>query len=158
MAETTFTPNGPEFRNFMRDIGMDTRDFVTERIRPLLVRLADAEARIKLLEARGNGGTQHRTAVPSSAPLDAHNLADIVLEAIQTVAEPLHNRISNLERRAATPGCEYAGVFDATKSYKRGQLITKGGGLWLCLNDVSPGGELPGSSVHFKLVVKSGGA
>lgn len=153
MSSTSFAA---ELKEFAGDIAEETREFVTERIRPLLVRLADAEARIKLLEARGNRVTQQRSVVPADADQE---LADIVIDAIKIVAEPLHNRIGNLERAAAArPGCEYAGVFDATKSYRRGQLITKGGGLWLVLNDVSPGGELPGSSPHYKLVVKSGGA
>lgn len=137
-----------DLKAFAGDIATDTRDFVNNKVRPLTVRL-DA------LEARLNG--QRRSVVPSDASLTAENLANIVLDAIQTVADPLHQRISDLERRAATPGCEYAGTFSADKAYRRGQLVTRNGGLWLTLND-APAGEIPGSSAHYKLIVKSGNA
>lgn len=92
---------------------------------------------------------------------------------IKRAQEPLIARIDELEgrpgaqrsgakrlddqREGVTPGVSYAGTFDVGKAYARGDLITRGGGLWLALNDSQPG-DVPGSSPHYKLIVKSGGA
>ena len=72
--------------------------------------------------------------------------------------DELTARIAAIEATPAhAPSVTYAGVFSDTKTYRRGDLITKAGGLWLALNDAAPG-QLPGSSPHYKLIVKSGGA
>ena len=66
----------------------------------------------------------------------------------------LEAKVPALESRALSP--EYAGTFEQGKSYRRGGLVTKAGGLWLALTDTT---LIPGSNpTAWKLVVKSGGA
>ena len=63
----------------------------------------------------------------------------------------LESRIKELEAR---PGVEYGGVYENGKSYPKGMLISRRGGLWLSLQDAN--GWAPGQSpLHWKLVVKS---
>lgn len=72
----------------------------------------------------------------------------------------LEAQVAALEARPGNgPGVAYAGTHDVKKSYVRGELVTRSGGLWLVLNNVdAEAGHLPGSSPHFKLVVKAGAA
>ena len=53
------------------------------------------------------------------------------------------------------PGPHYQGVFQEGKTYSRGSMVTKAGGLWLALEDTM---EIPGRSERWRLVVKSGEA
>ena len=69
----------------------------------------------------------------------------------------LEQRLNELEQRpASSTGCEYAGTYSPTTQYTAGQLITRGGGLWLCLRESLA--QTPGTSPNWRLVVKSGGA
>lgn len=89
-------------------------------------------------------------------------LADDVYAAVVMITAPLVAKIATLEARLAeqqssdrVPNVSYAGVFNMANKYERGDLITRSGALWLVLNDSQPG-DVPGSSPHFKLIVKSG--
>lgn len=81
-------------------------------------------------------------------------IQEYTAKAIQAATSPLLARVAALEAR---PGVEYAGVYDAAKTYAEGQLVTRSGGLWLALRTST--NLLPGSDPAFwKLVVKSGEA
>ena len=58
-----------------------------------------------------------------------------------------------LEQQPPSP--HYAGTFEQGKSYTRGSLATKAGGLWLALQTTT---QIPGRSDQWKLIVKSGEA
>ena len=80
-------------------------------------------------------------------------LTDQLIEVLKTVIGPLKARIAELEARPVGP--EYAGVYTDGKSYARGSLVSKRGGLWLALTETA---RAPGSDpTHWRLVVKSGG-
>lgn len=67
----------------------------------------------------------------------------------------LEQRVAALEARPA-PGVEYAGTHEVGKAYPGGQLVTKGGGLWLSLRATN---QTPGMDpLNWKLIVKSGAA
>jgi hypothetical protein len=68
--------------------------------------------------------------------------------------EALEKRLEELEQRPPTP--EYCGTHQPGQKYHRGSLVTKGGGLWLAVDDtlLEPGRH-PSS---WRLIVKSGGA
>jgi hypothetical protein len=67
----------------------------------------------------------------------------------------LEARIADLEARPAG-GVEYAGTFKDGTIYQPGQLVTRGGSLWLCLRQtmVTPGA----GPTFWRLVVKEGQA
>lgn len=65
---------------------------------------------------------------------------------------PLHRRIEQLEQR---PSVAYRGVYVDNTEYVEGNLTTHAGGLWLALNTTK---SRPGTSDHWKLVVKKGEA
>jgi hypothetical protein len=69
-------------------------------------------------------------------------MADVVTDAIALATLPLVHRLKALERREAEleqqpPGVEYAGIYTPEKAYTRGSLVTRFGGLWLCLKDTT---------------------
>jgi hypothetical protein len=75
-----------------------------------------------------------------------------VWKAQKTRVAELELRIKELEARP--PGVEYDGVYETGKSYTKGVLVSRRGGLWLSLRDDN--GWAPGQSpLHWKLVVKS---
>ena len=63
----------------------------------------------------------------------------------------LQARIEQLEQQPPSP--HYAGTFEWGKSYTRGSLTTRSGGLWLALENTT---QVPGRSDHWRLVVESG--
>ena len=65
----------------------------------------------------------------------------------------LQARIVQLEQQPPSP--HYKGVFQEEKTYSRGSMVTKAGGLWLALENTT---QVPGRSADWRLVVKSGEA
>lgn len=65
----------------------------------------------------------------------------------------LRLRVEALESRSIADA--YKGVYDAEAGYRRGEMFSHGGALWLALNDAEPG-ERPGKSAAFRLILKSG--
>ena len=72
-------------------------------------------------------------------------------EVAQAVT-PLDARIAALEAAQRRPPVKWAGVYDATKAYAPGDLVTRRG-LWLVTAATSPG-EQPKVSDHFTLILK----
>ena len=66
----------------------------------------------------------------------------------------LAERVAQLEQKAV--GVKWAGVYEAGARYAEGQLVTRGGGLWLCASDtVLAPGTSEGAS-DWRLIVKRG--
>jgi hypothetical protein len=66
---------------------------------------------------------------------------------------PLTERIATLEARPPV-GVEYGGTHELDKAYAAGVLVTRKGGLWLCLRGTT---QTPGMDPQsWKLIVKSG--
>jgi hypothetical protein len=76
-----------------------------------------------------------------------------VTEQFQQQLAPLLRRLDALERHPPSP--HYAGTYEQGKTYARGSLTTRSGGLWLALEHTT---QLPGQSDQWKLIVKSGEA
>ena len=102
----------------------------------------------EFLKTHGREPVDHRT-------LSA--VTDAVVEAIRDQrrrVDAFEARLVALETRPPTP--KYQGVFAEGKSYARGSLCTRKGGLWLALTDTT---DAPGTAAtQWKLVVKSGEA
>jgi hypothetical protein len=83
-------------------------------------------------------------------------LLDTMTDAMKTEkgrSAALEARVAQLEQQPPSP--HYQGVFQEEKTYSRGSMVTKGGGLWLALEDTT---RVPGRSADWRLVVKSGEA
>jgi hypothetical protein len=82
-------------------------------------------------------------------------LVDTLAKALESRDErisALEKQVVALESRALSP--EYLGTFKQGETYRRGGLVTRNGGLWLCLSDTA---LIPGSNpTSWKLIVKSG--
>jgi hypothetical protein len=65
---------------------------------------------------------------------------------------PLRQRIAELESK----GIEYVGTFQRAMGYRRGQCVTFDGSMYVCIADVAPGADQPGSGKSFQLAVKRG--
>src|SRR5262245_45233614 len=66
-------------------------------------------------------------------------------------------RIQELERRVETlseTAMVYSGIFSRALAYRRGQAVSHGGSLWLCLYDCQ--GDVPGSDPSLWLMVAKG--
>jgi hypothetical protein len=88
-------------------------------------------------------------------------LITMLSDGIRMATAPLWERLraaegklKELEAKSLHP--VYAGVHDAHREYQRGDLTTRGGGLWLALDRTrTTPGENP---TMWRLIVKSGGA
>jgi hypothetical protein len=83
-------------------------------------------------------------------------LLETMTDAVKTVkgrSAALEARVTQIEQQPPSP--HYQGVFQEGKTYSRGSMVTKAGGLWLALEDTM---EIPGRSERWRLVVKSGEA
>ncbi len=80
-------------------------------------------------------------------------LAKGIATAINERLAPMEARIAQLEQK---PVVKYAGIWQQSKTYPEGSLITHAGGLWLATETTSgtPGTDASG----FRLVVKRGAA
>lgn len=72
-------------------------------------------------------------------------------------------QIDALEQRCkvleAKPSVEYCGVFQSAVRYSPGSIVTRSGGLWLCLADTvnhAPGA--PDTAAYWRLICKEGRA
>jgi hypothetical protein len=90
---------------------------------------------------------------PESVDSIAEAVVWFVKEQFQQQLSPLLRRLDALEQQPPSP--HYQGVFQEEKTYSRGSMVTKAGGLWLALEDTR---HVPGRSDQWKLIVKSGEA
>lgn len=85
-------------------------------------------------------------------------VVDVVKTYVARHVEPLEELIAELEKRIAElegRGVRYEGVFQRATQYRRGAVVTHGGGLWVALRGVD--GEVPGSDpTAWQLAVKGG--
>jgi hypothetical protein len=78
------------------------------------------------------------------------------VEALGRALAELETKVAAVETRSGAGLIDvYAGVWHGDRDYKRGEVVTHHGGLWLTLED-SARGDKPGASSNFKLVVKAG--
>jgi len=85
----------------------------------------------------------------SQRSMDA--IANAIVLFVREQLAPILKRLDAIEQQPPSP--HYAGTFTSEKSYARGSLVTKAGGLWLALQTTT---QVPGRSDQWKLVVKSG--
>jgi hypothetical protein len=80
-------------------------------------------------------------------------IAPAVRDHVDQQLVPLRQQIAALEQR---PALKHLGTYRDGAAYVEGNLVTRNGGLWLCLqNTVEPPGKTPAA---WQLIVKSGGA
>jgi len=65
----------------------------------------------------------------------------------------LERRVAELEGKAMTFADAYRGVWRGDVAYKRGEIVTSGGSLWLATCDTN---TKPGAGRDFRLIVKKG--
>lgn len=76
-----------------------------------------------------------------------------LLHAIGRVLQP---RLNSLERRIEQlekSPLEYSGVFEAGRTYRRGQLTTRQGSIWFCNSETA---SRPGDDDSWTLACKRG--
>ncbi len=83
---------------------------------------------------------------------DIDAVSDGLVKILGDVLPPLRKRIEALEQR---PEIAYHGVYVSDQAYVAGSLVTRSGGLWLCLRSTT---QAPGQSGDWKLIVKRGDA
>ena len=88
---------------------------------------------------------------PESIDSIAEGVVWFVKEQFQQQLAPLLKRLDALEQQPPRP--RYEGIYEQGKTYARGSLATKSGGLWLALEHTT---QVPGRSDQWRLVVKSG--
>ena len=71
-------------------------------------------------------------------------------QMIGAALKPLRERILELEQR------EWAGVWEAGKSYAKGAIVSHGGSGWLALRQYPDGKPGDGANTGWKLIVKRG--
>jgi hypothetical protein len=84
--------------------------------------------------------------------LDFNKASDQKNQERNVRLDALEARIAGLEAR---PELEYRGSHASDQTYAAGNLVTRSGGLWLCLRSTT---QTPGQSGDWKLVVKRGDA
>ena len=72
-------------------------------------------------------------------------------EEIEKAFRPLRERIVELEKR----GVNYCGVYQRATVYRRGDIVTADGSMFVAITDVQPGEE-PGKGGNWQLAVKRG--
>lgn len=83
---------------------------------------------------------------------ELESIARGVVEGLKPGWERLQARIKALEDR---PTVRYVGTHQTGLQYQPGELLTRGGSLWLCLKATS---TTPGLDDSYRLVVKQGKA
>ena len=78
-------------------------------------------------------------------------LAVFIAERIEQATKPLRERIIELEKR----GVEYKGVYQRAALYRRGDIVTVEGSLFIAIANVEPN-EAPGNGGNWQLAVKAG--
>jgi hypothetical protein len=74
-----------------------------------------------------------------------------VREEILKAFEPLRERIDALE----ATGIRYQGVYQKAQEYRRGDVCTHDGSMWVATCDI-PSHQIPGNSSRWQLSVKRG--
>lgn len=85
-------------------------------------------------------------------------IAPVLKRYIGDQLEPLRKRLDALERRADAAeerGLEYRGIWQRAAAYRRGDVVTADGSLFVAIKAVGPG-EQPGKSEDWQLCVKRG--
>jgi len=88
-------------------------------------------------------------------------LADVIVSGIKAATAPIVKRLEAAEAKIVALDTKhiapvYEGVYEHDKTYRRGSLVTRNGGLWLAISETS---SQPGSNpAAWRLVVKSGDA
>ena len=78
------------------------------------------------------------------------------LAPLQVQIEALAARVKALEARPGSTGVKWSGVWEPSKIYHEGDLVTRSGSLWLSLRDT---GHVPGADPQsWRLIVKQGHA
>jgi hypothetical protein len=72
------------------------------------------------------------------------------LRPLECAIEKLEQRIEEIEKR----GIEYKGIYQRACVYKRGEVVTADGSMFVAVTDVAPN-EVPGQSNNWQLAVKS---
>lgn len=82
---------------------------------------------------------------------------DFVKAQIEEASAPLLAKLADLERTIAElRQREYQGVWDSTKRYAKGAMVTRQGALWH--SNIDDNGSKPGESPNWTLAVKRGAA
>lgn len=77
------------------------------------------------------------------------NLVDVVIEIVGMACDPLHRRIAELEGG----GIRYVGTWQRAQSYRKGDVTTFEGSMFIALNATV---ETPGKGGDWQLCVKQG--
>src|SRR5262245_18132897 len=80
-----------------------------------------------------------------------------IAQHVADKTRPLESRIAVLEQRIAAleaSGIKYLGTYQRAAEYRRGDVVTHEGGMWVATCAV-PTMEVPGKSVCWQLSVKS---
>jgi hypothetical protein len=80
-------------------------------------------------------------------------IAPVIHEHVEKMAEPLRQRIKELEAR---PTLRYLGVWDSKKGYGAGVAVTFDGSVWIAKDIASPGSRPGDSGSPWQLAVKRG--
>lgn len=86
------------------------------------------------------------------------SIAPVLRRWLSDQLEPLRTRIEELERRAddaEARGLNYAGAWQRAATYKRGDVVTCGGSMWVAIQATEPG-QAPGETMAWQLAVKRG--
>jgi hypothetical protein len=78
-------------------------------------------------------------------------LSVFIAERIEAATKPLRERIIELEKR----GVDYKGVYQRAALYRRGDIVTHDGSMFVAITDIEPN-ELPGNGGAWCLAVKRG--
>jgi hypothetical protein len=78
-------------------------------------------------------------------------IAVFVAERIEQATKPLRERIIELEKR----GVNYCGVYQRAALYRRGDIVTVDGSMYVAIADVEPN-QAPGNGNNWQLCVKKG--
>jgi len=94
-----------------------------------------------------------RAALPPKS--GEEELTDIIVSGIKVAVAPIWERLRATEQRVAVlEAREYQGVWDATRAYAKGAMVTRDGSIW-CSN-VNENRATPGQHPHWTLAVKRG--
>jgi hypothetical protein len=78
-------------------------------------------------------------------------LAFFIAERIEQATKPLRERIIELEKR----GVDYKGTYQRATVYRRGDITTHDGSMYVAITDIEPNEE-PGKGGKWVLAVKRG--
>ena len=79
------------------------------------------------------------------------SIGKFVREQIEKACAPLRRHIAELETR----GVNYCGIYQRAVGYKRGDVVTHDGSMFVAVAEVAPN-QLPGAGGPWQLAVKRG--